>query len=47
VTEVIFTERDDVKRVLKHYESLRREKISGVKEIMNREEIEDEDLDDE
>jgi flagellar motor switch protein FliM len=47
VTEVIFTERDDVKRVLKHYESLRREKISGVKEIMDREEIEDEDLDDE
>jgi len=47
VTEVIFTERDDVKRVLKHYESLRRDKISGVKEIMHREEIEDEDLDDE
>lgn len=47
VTEVIFTERDDVKRVLKHYESLRREKISGVKEIMHREEIEDEDYDDE
>jgi flagellar motor switch protein FliM len=47
VTEVIFTERDDVKRVLKHYESLRRDKISGVKEIMDREDIEDEDLDDE
>ena len=47
ITEVIYTERDDVKRVLKQYEALRREKISGVKEIMNQDDYEDEDYEDE
>lgn len=47
ITEVVYTERDDVKRILKHYEELRREKISGVKEIMNRDTNEDEEYEDE
>ena len=48
ITEIIYTERDDVKRVLKHYEALRRDKISGVKEIMNDNiDYDDEDFDDE
>lgn len=48
ITEIIYTERDDVKRVLKHYEALRREKISGVQEIINRNnDYDDEDFDDE
>ena len=48
VTEIIYTERDDVKRVLKRYEDRRKAKISGVKEIMYDENmIEDEELEDE
>lgn len=47
ITEIIFTERDDVKRVLKHYEAVRRDKISGVKEIMYEEEYENEEYEDE
>ncbi len=48
VTEIIYTERDDVKRVLKHYEDRRKAKISGVKEIMYDENMmEDEELEDE
>ncbi len=47
ITEVVYTERDDVKRILKHYEALRREKISGVKEIMYRDTHEDEEDEDE
>jgi flagellar motor switch protein FliM len=47
ITEVVYTERDDVKRILKHYEELRREKISGVKEIMYRDTHEEEEYDDE
>ncbi|MDF1879903.1 flagellar motor switch protein FliM [Sulfurimonas sp. MAG313] len=46
VTEVIYTERDDVKRILKQYEDIRKEKISGVKEIMYAE-IEEEEFEDE
>lgn len=46
VTEIVYTERDDVKRVLKHYEDRRKEKISGVKRIMY-EEATDEELEDE
>lgn len=45
VSEIIHTERDDVKRVLRHYEAIRKEKISGVKEIMY--EQEEEEYDDE
>ena len=47
VTEIIYTERDDVKRVLKQYEDLRRAKISGVKEIMYAEDELDEEYEDE
>ena len=47
VTEIIYTERDDVKRVLKHYEDRRKAKISGVKEIMYEDIMEDEELEDE
>jgi flagellar motor switch protein FliM len=47
ITEIIFTERDDVKRVLKHYEAVRRDKISGVKDIMFEEEYGNEDYEDE
>ena len=45
ITEIIYTERDDVKRVLKHYEEVRREKISGVKDIIYSDVEEDEDED--
>jgi flagellar motor switch protein FliM len=38
VTEIIETEKDAVKRALENFESIRREKISGVKEIMFEEE---------
>ncbi len=38
VTEIIETERDAVKRALENFELIRREKISGVKEIMLEEE---------
>ncbi len=34
ITEVIDTEKDAVKRALENLEFIRREKISGVKEIM-------------
>ena len=47
ITEIIYTERDDVKRILKHYEERRKAKISGVKEIMYEEDILDEELEDE
>lgn len=47
VTEIIYTERDDVKRVLKQYEEIRKEKISGVKEIMYAEVEEEEEYEDE
>jgi len=47
ITEIIYTERDDVKRVLKHYEDRRKAKISGVKEIMYDEDTMDEELEDE
>jgi flagellar motor switch protein FliM len=47
VTEIIYTERDDVKRVLKHYEDRRKAKISGVKDIMYDEDNMDEELEDE
>ncbi len=40
VTEVIETEKDEVKRILEKLETRRREKISGVKELMD-EEIEE------
>jgi len=48
ITEIINTEKDDVKKILKHYENIRHAKISGVKDIMY-EEIEDidEDFEDE
>ncbi|NPA65772.1 MAG: flagellar motor switch protein FliM [Epsilonproteobacteria bacterium] len=41
ITEVIETEKDEVKRILEKLEKQRKEKISGVKEIME-EEVEDE-----
>ncbi len=34
ITEIIDTEKDAVKRALENFETIRREKISGVKEIM-------------
>jgi len=37
ITELIHTEKDDVKKVLKYYEEIRHSKISGVKDIMNEE----------
>ena len=47
VTEIIYTEKDDVKRVLKEYEERRKAKISGVKEIMYQEDTIEEELEDE
>lgn len=41
VTEVIETEKDDVKRILEKLEKKRREKISGVKELMEEEEADE------
>ena len=38
VTEIIETEKDEVKRILEKLERSRREKISGVKELMDEEE---------
>jgi flagellar motor switch protein FliM len=45
ITEVIDTEKDSVKRTLEHFEVLRKEKISGVKEIID-ENIDYDDEDD-
>ncbi len=39
VTEIIETEKDEVKRILEKLEQRRKEKISGVKELMDEEEI--------
>ena len=41
VTEVIETEKDEVKRILEKLEQKRKEKISGVKELMDEEEIDE------
>jgi len=46
ITEIIETEKDEVKRILEKLEKQRKEKISGVKEIME-EEVEDEFADEE
>lgn len=44
VNEIIDTEKDAVKRALENFETIRREKISGVKEIiLEEEEMEDEE----
>ena len=43
ITEVIDTERDAVKRALESFEKLRRDKISGVKDIINEEDNYDQD----
>lgn len=43
ITEIIDTEKDAVKRALENFETIRREKISGVKEIM----LEEQEKDDE
>ena len=43
ITEVIDTEKDAVKRALENFEVTRREKISGVREIMLEEQEKDED----
>ncbi len=46
ITEIIETEKDEVKRILEKLEKQRKEKISGVKEIID-EEVEDEFADEE
>jgi flagellar motor switch protein FliM len=47
ITEMIDTEKDAVKRALENFETIRREKISGVKDIIfNSNENEEEDDDD-
>lgn len=43
ITEVIDTEKDAVKRALENFEQLRHEKISGVKDIMIDEELDEDD----
>ncbi|MCF6340136.1 MAG: flagellar motor switch protein FliM [Sulfurimonas sp.] len=42
ITEIIDTEKDAVKRALENFEVIRREKISGVKEIIQKEQKTDE-----
>ncbi|SFV51859.1 Flagellar motor switch protein FliM [hydrothermal vent metagenome] len=39
ITEIIETEKDEVKRILEKLEQNRKEKISGVKELMDKEDI--------
>ena len=42
ITEIIDTEKDAVKRALENFEIIRREKISGVKKIIQKEQKTDE-----
>jgi len=43
ITEVIDTEKDAVKRALENFEHLRRDKITGVKDIINDETYKEEE----
>lgn len=45
ITEVIYTEKDAVKRALENFENRRHEKISGVKDIIEEEEKQSNELD--